>query len=87
MPDIQMYTGAMCAYCDAAKRLLKSRGLEWNELRIDTDPDHRREMLERSNGRRTVPQIFINGHHVGGYQELAAAARDGSLDDLLGQQA
>lgn len=80
-----MYTGAVCAYCDAAKRLLESRGLDWQEFRIDADPVHRSEMLERSRGRRTVPQIFINGHHVGGFQELAAAAHDGSLDELLGQ--
>ena len=87
MPEIQMYTSAVCAYCEAAKRLLKSRGLEWREIRIDTDPAHLREMLERSHGRRTVPQIFINGQHVGGFDELAAANHDGRLDALLGQEA
>lgn len=83
MPRIEMYTSAICAYCAAAKNLLKSKGQTWEEIRIDLDPSRREEMLKRASGRRTVPQIFINGHHVGGFDDLAAADRSGQLGDLL----
>lgn len=84
MPDIEIYSTAVCPYCIAAKNLLKSKGLAWRELRIDTDPAARAEMLQRAPGVRTVPQIFINGNHVGGFDQLAAAERSGRLDGLLG---
>lgn len=87
MTRIEMYTSAVCAYCVAAKNLLKSKGLEWDEVRIDTDPGRREEMMERAQGRRTVPQIFVNGHHVGGYDDLLAADRSGRLGDLLAEGA
>jgi glutaredoxin 3 len=87
MSDIQMYTTAVCPYCVAAKNLLKSKGLEWQEIRIDTDPTSLAEMRERSQGARTVPQIFINGTHVGGFDQLAAADRDGSLAEILSSSA
>jgi glutaredoxin 3 len=87
MPDIQMYTTAVCPFCIAAKNLFKSRGLEWQEIRIDTDPERMREMLERSSGRRTVPQIFVNDIHVGGFDDLAAADRSGRLAEILGDDA
>lgn len=87
MPDIQMYTTAVCPFCIAAKNLFKARGLEWQEIRIDTDPERMREMLERSSGRRTVPQIFINDIHVGGFDDLAAADRSGRLAEILGDEA
>jgi glutaredoxin 3 len=87
MPDIQMYTTAVCPYCIAAKNLFKSKGLEWQEIRIDTDPERMREMLARSNGRRTVPQIFINDTHVGGFDDLAAADRSGQLAQIIGNGA
>ena len=87
MPDIQMYTTAVCPYCIAAKNLFKSKGLEWQEIRIDTDPERMREMLARSNGRRTVPQIFINDTHVGGFDDLAAADRSGRLAEIIGDDA
>lgn len=83
MPDIEIYSTAACGYCVAAKNLLKSRGLAWRELRIDTDPAARTEMLNRAPGARTVPQIFINGVHVGGFDQLAAADRSGKLSELL----
>ena len=83
MADIEIYSTAVCPYCIAAKNLLKSRGLAWRELRIDADAEARREMLERAPGVRTVPQIFINGVHVGGFDQLAAAERSGRLDELL----
>jgi glutaredoxin 3 len=83
MADIEIYSTAVCPYCVAAKNLLKARGLGWRELRIDTDPAARARMLERAPGARTVPQIFINGVHVGGFDQLAAADRSGKLNELL----
>lgn len=83
MADIDIYSTAVCPYCIAAKNLLKSRGLAYRELRIDIDANARREMLARAPGARTVPQIFINGAHVGGFDQLAAADRSGKLNELL----
>jgi glutaredoxin 3 len=83
MPKIEVYSTAVCPYCVAAKNLLKSRGLEWSEVRIDTDPVQRDAMLARSGGRRTVPQIFVNDQLVGGYDDLVAADRSGKLTQLL----
>lgn len=83
MADIEIYSTAMCPYCVAAKNLLQSRGLTWRELRIDADMEARRDMLKRAPGVRTVPQIFINGVHVGGFEQLAAADRSGRLNELL----
>ena len=87
MTVIEIYTTAVCPYCVAAKNLLKSKGLQWTETRVDADPVRREEMLTRSAGRRTVPQIFVNGHHVGGFDDLAAADRDGRLAALLAEAA
>jgi glutaredoxin 3 len=81
-----MYTSANCAYCVAAKNLLKSKGLDYAEIRIDTDPVRREEMLARAQ-RRTVPQIFVNDRLVGGYDELVAAERSGELARLIGSGA
>ena len=86
MPKIEMYTSASCAYCVAAKNLLKSKGLDYSEIRIDTDPARREEMLARTQ-RRTVPQIFVNGQHVGGYDDLVVAERNGTLAKLTGSAA
>ena len=83
MPYIEMYTTHVCPYCVAAKNLLKSKDLAWDEIFVDSDPAERERMLERSAGRRSVPQIFVNGHHVGGYDELVAADRSGELATLL----
>jgi glutaredoxin 3 len=83
MPKIEMYTSANCAYCVAAKNLLKSKGLDYQEIRIDTDPARREEMLARTR-RRTVPQIFVNDRHVGGYDDLVAVERSGELAKLIG---
>lgn len=83
MPKIEMYTSANCAYCVAAKNLLKSKGLDYQEIRIDTDPARREEMLTRTR-RRTVPQIFVNDRHVGGYEDLVAVERSGELAKLIG---
>ena len=86
-PKIEIYSTAVCPYCVAAKNLLKSKGLEWTETRVDADPTGRDAMLTRSGGRRTVPQIFINDRHVGGYDDLVAADRSGKLAELLEQAA
>ena len=87
MPKIEVYSIAVCPCCVAAKNLLKAKGLEWSEVRVDTDPVQRDAMLERSGGRRTVPQIFINDQLVGGYDDLVAADRSGKLKQLLGEAA
>lgn len=79
VPHIEMYTTHVCPYCVAAKHLLTARGLAWEETFVDRDPAARKRMLERSEGMRTVPQIFINGRHVGGYDELVAADHGGQL--------
>ena len=81
-PPIVIYTSAICAYCVAAKNFLRSRGREWQEVRIDLDPAERERMVART-GRTTVPQIFIGDTHVGGYDDMMALHREGKLDALL----
>ncbi|HET7562562.1 MAG TPA: glutaredoxin 3 [Rhodanobacteraceae bacterium] len=83
MVDIEIYSSAFCGYCTAAKNLLKAKGLEWREFRVDQDMQARAAMATRTGGARTVPQIFINGHYVGGFDQLAAAERSGELAELL----
>ena len=83
MPKVEMYTTANCAYCVAAKMLLKQRGLDYTEFRVDTDMAKREEVLMRAH-RRTVPQIFIDDQHIGGYEDLVAAARSGKLAEIAG---
>jgi glutaredoxin 3 len=85
MAMIEIYTKAECPYCDLAKRFLEERGESAVEYRVDLDPSRLSEMLARSGGRRTVPQIFIHGEHVGGYDDLVAAHRSGRLATLLGE--
>lgn len=82
MKPVEIYTTAACAYCVAAKNFLSQRGYAWEEVRVDLDPARREEMLTRSGGRRTVPQIFFGEAHVGGYDDLVAAARAGTLPSL-----
>ena len=77
-----MYTTAVCPYCVAAKNFLKSRGLAWEEVRIDLDPGERERMVARTR-RTTVPQIFIGDTHVGGYDDMMALHRAGGLVPLL----
>lgn len=81
-PAITMYSSAICPYCVMAKNFLKSRGLDWNEVRIDTDPDARQRMIALAR-RTSVPQIFIGDTHVGGYDDMMALHRAGKLDPLL----
>jgi len=77
-----MYTTAVCPYCQMAERLLRSKGVDIEKVRVDTAPERRAEMMEKT-GRRTVPQIYIGETHVGGYDDLAALDRAGKLDPLL----
>ena len=82
-PPITMYSTAVCPYCIQAERLLASKGIkDITKIRIDADPSRREEMMKRT-GRRTVPQIYIGDHHVGGYDDLAALERSGKLAKLL----
>jgi len=81
-PDIEIYTTAVCPYCVAAKNFLKQRGVGWREIRVDLDTAARTVMLERAR-RTSVPQIFINGQHVGGFDDLVALDRAGGLAPLL----
>jgi glutaredoxin 3 len=83
MASIVLYTTPFCGYCHAAKHLLRNKGLGFEEIDVAFDQGLRAEMVQRANGLRTVPQIFIHGRHVGGYQELAAIERDGKLDAWL----
>lgn len=80
---IQMYSTAVCPYCTMAERLLTSKGVqEIEKIRVDTDPALREQMMQRT-GRRTVPQIFINDQHIGGFDDLSALDKAGGLDPLL----
>ena len=81
--NIQIYTSPLCGYCHAAKRLLQSKSVEFLEIDLANEPDRREEMVQRANGGRTVPQIFIDENHVGGCDDLYALERAGKLDLLL----
>jgi glutaredoxin 3 len=83
MKPVRMYTTRSCPFCVMARRLLSARGAQPEEIYVDTDPARRQEMMERT-GRRTVPQIFIDGQHVGGYEEIAQLEHRGQLAPLLG---
>lgn len=83
MPAILMYTTPTCGYCMAAKRLLTAKGANFQEVNVAAEPARRAEMTERASGRRTVPQIFIGGRHIGGFDDLNALERAGELDPLL----
>ena len=83
-PRIIVYSQPFCGYCSAAKRLLNEKGAEFSEIDVMFEAGRRDEMIERSGGRRTVPQIFIGGKHIGGCDALMALEYDGKLDGLLG---
>ncbi|MFN3937575.1 MAG: glutaredoxin 3 [Gemmobacter sp.] len=82
-PVVEIYTTPLCGYCHAAKRLLTAKGATLTEIDLSREPGQRSRMVERSGGRRTVPQIFIDGVHVGGCDDLYALDRAGRLDPLL----
>lgn len=84
MAKIEIYTKAFCGYCARAKALLDHKGADYQELDVTMDRAGFEAMVERANGGRTVPQIFIDGKHVGGSDDLAALEAQGKLDALLG---
>ena len=83
MATVEIYTSPLCGYCHAAKRLLTAKGVAFTEIDVLAHPDRKPEMINRAGGRRTVPQIFINGQHVGGCDDLHALDHRGALDPLL----
>jgi glutaredoxin 3 len=85
MSKVEIYTTRYCPYCISAKMLLNRKKVQFTEIDVSTDPAQRAAMVERANGRMTVPQIFIGDHHVGGSDDLHALDRAGKLDALLAQ--
>jgi glutaredoxin 3 len=83
MPPVEIYTTRYCPYCNTAKALLKRKGVAFTEINLSQEFARRDEMIERANGRMTVPQIFVGKVHVGGSDELHALERAGKLDKLL----
>jgi glutaredoxin 3 len=83
LAEIVIYTKPGCPYCYAALSLLKKKGAEYTEIVASNDPEKKAEMVERSGGRATFPQIFIDGKHVGGSDDIHALDRKGELDPLL----
>jgi glutaredoxin 3 len=86
MARVEMYTTTFCPYCARARSLFESKGVEWEEIDLYAQSERREEMVQRANGRTTVPQIFIDGEHVGGSDDLAALDRAGKLDAKLGKK-
>ncbi len=84
MSRIEVYSSLWCPFCRRAKTLLDHKGVEYREIDVDRDPNLRQQMMQRAGGRRTVPQIFVDGRHIGGSDDLAALDRAGELDTLLG---
>ena len=84
MPKVRIYSTRVCPYCHMAARLLQSKGVQYEQIYVDIAPEKRQEMLRLANGSTTVPQIFIDDYHVGGYRELARLDLAGELDGLLG---
>jgi glutaredoxin 3 len=85
MTSVIIYSTLTCPYCLNAKNLLESKGVSYQEILVDQDPVKKEEMLAKSEGRRTVPQIFIDGKHIGGFDDLKRLQDSGKLDQLLGK--
>jgi glutaredoxin 3 len=83
MSKIEIYSTTYCSYCTKAKNLFKDKGVSYKEFIVDVEIDKRNEMLSRSNGKKTVPQIFINDRHIGGFDDLKALDSAGELDTIL----
>lgn len=83
MPKVEIYTKFFCGYCSRAKRLLDAKGVDYEEYEVTADLDKRAEMIHRAHGRTTVPQIFLDGRHIGGSDDLHELDRNGRLDLLL----
>jgi len=84
MKNVEIYTGPLCAFCDRAKALLNKKGVSFKEINLASDPNKMDEMIKKTNGMGTVPQIFIDGHHIGGNDKLQALENEGKLNSLLG---
>ena len=84
MKNVEMYTGPLCAFCDRAKALLNRKGVSFKEINLASDPNKMDEMIKKTNGMKTVPQIFIDGQHIGGNDKLQALENEGKLTSLLG---
>ncbi len=82
-PNVKVYSGNRCPYCTAAKKLLENKGVQYEEINVDTDDSIRKEM-EKLSQRTSVPQIFIGETHVGGFDDLAELNREGKLNEMLG---
>jgi len=83
MKNVIIYSSLFCPYCSMAKRLLDTKGVEYEEISVDWETAQREEMMQRANGRHTVPQIFIGERHVGGFDDLYALEKAGELEPLL----
>ncbi len=83
MTTVEIYTTPTCGYCQAAKALLRKKGVNYTEIDVSRDPDLRADMTKRAGGSRTVPQIFIRGKHIGGCDDLHELDYEGGLDPLL----
>ena len=83
MTRVEIYTKTFCGFCWRAKQLLDGKGVEYREISVDFGGEVKQEMIQRADGKTTVPQIFIDGRHIGGCNELVALDRDGQLDELL----
>ena len=83
MKSIIIYTGPLCAFCDAAKKLLTRNNVEYKEINISTVDGAMDEMIKKANGKRTIPQIFFDDQHIGGYDETRALEKENKLQELL----
>ena len=84
MKNIEIYTGPLCAFCDRAIALLDKKGVSFKKIDLASDPNKMEDMIKKTNGMRTVPQIFIDGQHIGGSDKLQDLENDGKLNSLLG---
>ena len=84
MKNIEIYTGPLCAFCDRAIALLNKKGVSFKKIDLASDPNKMEGMIKKTNGMRTVPQIFIDGQHIGGSDKLQDLENDGKLNSLLG---
>ena len=83
MKSVTIYTGPLCNYCEAAKRLLTRNNVDYKEINIATVDGAMNEMISKANGKRTIPQIFFDNQHMGGYDDVRALEKDNKLQDLL----
>ena len=84
MKNIEIYTGPLCAFCDRAIALINKKGVSFKKIDLASDPNKMNEMIKKTNGMKTVPQIFIDSQHIGGNDKLQALENEGKLNSLLG---